>query len=83
MPTTTRRILLGALAVGPMLFDSGAIAAEATYTPAVFEAAQKVGKPILVHMTAPWCTTCATQEPILAKLEADKVQGRAGVRRRL
>ena len=41
------------------------------YSPAAFEAAQKAGKPILIHITAPWCTTCAAQKPILAKLEAD------------
>jgi thioredoxin 1 len=68
---TTRRILLAAFIVAPMLFGTDAIAAETAYTPAAFEAAQKAGKPILVHITAPWCTTCAAQKPILAKLEAD------------
>ncbi|TXM70706.1 thioredoxin family protein [Methylobacterium sp. WL120] len=68
---TTRRILLAALAVAPMLFGTAAGAAEMAYTPAAFEAAQKAGKPILVHITAPWCTTCAAQKPILSKLEAD------------
>ena len=24
-----------------------------------------------MHITAPWCTTCAAQKPILAKLEAE------------
>ena len=68
---TTRRILLAAFAVAPMLFGTAAGAAEMAYTPAAFEAAQKAGKPILVHITAPWCTTCAAQKPILSKLEAD------------
>ncbi|TXN14459.1 thioredoxin family protein [Methylobacterium sp. WL122] len=68
---TTRRILLAAFAGAPMLFGNTAGAAEMTYTPAAFEAAQKAGKPILVHITAPWCTTCAAQKPILAKLEAN------------
>ncbi|TXN41688.1 thioredoxin family protein [Methylobacterium sp. WL30] len=68
---TTRRILLAAFAVAPMLFGTAADAAEMTYTPAAFDAAQKAGKPILVHITAPWCTTCAAQKPILSKLEAD------------
>ncbi|GJE38680.1 hypothetical protein QO016_002898 [Methylobacterium persicinum] len=36
-----------------MLFGTGARAAEMTYTPAAFEAAQKAGKPILVPITAP------------------------------
>jgi thiol-disulfide isomerase/thioredoxin len=39
------------------------------YTPAAFAAAQQAGKPILVHITAPWCPTCAAQRPILARLE--------------
>ena len=68
---TSRRILLGTLALAPMLLGTGAIAAETAYTQAAFEAAQKAGKPILVHITAPWCTTCAAQRPILAKLEAE------------
>ena len=41
------------------------------YTPAAFAAAQEQGKPILVHVTAPWCPTCAKQRPILSKLESD------------
>lgn len=41
------------------------------YTPAAFAAAQRDGKPILVHVTAPWCPTCAKQRPILAELERD------------
>lgn len=68
---TSRRLLLGALAAASLLFATGAGAAETAYTPAAFEAAQRAGKPILVHITAPWCTTCAAQKPILAKLEAE------------
>ncbi|KST61165.1 thioredoxin [Methylobacterium sp. GXS13] len=68
---TTRRILLAAFAVAPMVLGTAAGAAEMAYTPTAFEAAQKAGKPILVHITAPWCTTCAAQKPILSKLEAD------------
>ena len=36
-----------------------------------FDAAQKAGKPILVHITASWCTTCAAQKPIIDRLLAD------------
>ena len=68
---TSRRLLLGLLAVSPMMFATAASAAEQPYDPAAFQAAQKAGKPILVHITAPWCTTCAAQRPILAKLEAE------------
>lgn len=78
---TTRHFLLGALAAAPLLFGTAANAAEAVFTPEAFAAAQKAGKPILVHVTAPWCTVCAAQKPILAKLEAQPpVQGPPGVR---
>lgn len=41
---------------------------ETPFTPAAFSAAQKAGDPILVHVTAPWCTTCAAQKPIVDAL---------------
>jgi thioredoxin 1 len=44
---------------------------EARFDTAAFEAAMKAGKPILVHITAPWCTTCAAQQPILKRLRAE------------
>lgn len=44
-------------------------AVEAPYTQAAFAAVQQAGKPILVHITASWCPTCAKQKPILAALE--------------
>ncbi len=65
------RLILGLAAAAPMIFGTAASAAEQPYEAAAFQAAQKAGKPILVHITAPWCTTCAAQRPILAKLEAD------------
>jgi len=33
-----------------------------------FEAAQAAGKPILLHVTAPWCPYCKAQKPILSEL---------------
>jgi thioredoxin 1 len=57
---------LVALTAGPVL-----AATEAPYTAVAFAAAQKADKPILVHVTAPWCPTCAQQRPILSKLEAE------------
>ena len=68
---TSRNLLLGLLAAAPIAFASAASAAGQPYEAAAFQAAQQAGKPILVHITAPWCTTCAAQKPILAKLEAD------------
>ncbi len=39
------------------------------FTDSAFQAAQTAGKPILVHVNASWCPTCAQQRPILDKLE--------------
>ena len=44
-------------------------ATEMPFTQQAFEAAQHEGKPILVHITAPWCPYCAKQKPILSSLE--------------
>ncbi len=38
------------------------------FTPAALAEAQKMGRPILVEITAPWCPTCKAQKPILDKL---------------
>ena len=66
-----RRVLLACLALAPAILALPASAAETQpYNAQAFAAAQKAGKPILVHVTAPWCTVCASQKPILAKLEA-------------
>jgi thioredoxin 1 len=47
----------------------GASAAERiAFSPAAFEAAQKTGRPLLVHVTAPWCTDCRAQKPIVSQL---------------
>ena len=36
-----------------------------------FEQAQAAGKPILVEVTAPWCSTCKAQAPILSRLKSE------------
>jgi thioredoxin 1 len=65
----SRRTVLAAAA---LLASTGlASAAEQAFTAAAFAAAQKAGKPIVVHIFAPWCPTCRAQEPILHKLESD------------
>jgi thioredoxin 1 len=67
-----RRLFMGALAFGATLTLSPLAAAMApkSYSPQAFAAAQAAGKPILLHITAPWCPTCKAQTPILSKLEA-------------
>jgi thioredoxin 1 len=50
---------------------SAALATEKPFSGAAFAAAQAAGKPVVIHVYAPWCPTCRAQEPILQKLEAD------------
>ncbi len=65
-----------ALAIGGQAGMTRAQAATVQgFDQAAFAAAQQAGKPILVHITAPWCPTCAAQKPILAKLEAEPANG--------
>jgi thioredoxin 1 len=48
---------------------SGAFAGEhRAYDAAAFQAAQTAGKPIMVEVTAPWCSVCTRQKPIIADL---------------
>ena len=56
----TRRNVLGLVMVSVVFgLSSFAWAAGATpFDQSSFEAAQAVGKPILVEVTAPWCPTC-------------------------
>jgi thioredoxin 1 len=54
-----------------LLASSGAIAFAAerhAYDPKVFQSAIEAEKPILVHVTAPWCGECRAQKPIVATL---------------
>ncbi len=62
-------MLAGALALGTALAFAPAAQAAQTYSEQAFAAAQAAGKPILLHITAPWCPTCKAQKPILGKLE--------------
>ncbi len=66
-----RRLFIGALALGATLAVSPLAAAMSpqTYSQQSFQAAQAAGKPILLHITAPWCPTCKAQKPILSRLE--------------
>jgi thioredoxin 1 len=68
-----RRYFLGAAALATA-FAFSPLAAAMTpqaYNQQAFAAAQAAGKPILLHITAPWCPTCKAQKPILSKLEGE------------
>jgi len=63
-----RRTLFAALAgialAAPAL--TGTMAFKATD----FDKARMSGKPVLVEVTAPWCSVCKAQKPILSELRA-------------
>src|SRR5262249_51876099 len=67
------KMLYGALIVAGIALPFAAAPQAATvadFAQSAFTAAQHEGKPILVHIVASWCPTCAAQRPILARLEA-------------
>jgi thioredoxin len=68
-----RRYFVGAAALAAAFaFSPLAAAMQPTaYNQQAFAAAQAAGKPILLHITAPWCPTCKAQKPILSKLEGE------------
>jgi thioredoxin-like negative regulator of GroEL len=68
-----RRLIARSAAVAALLMalpTSLRAAAVADFTPQSFAQAQQEGRPILVHINAGWCPTCARQRPILQTLEA-------------
>lgn len=65
-----RSVLLTTLALGALGLAPTRAATEAPFTQAAFAAAQQAGKPILLHITAPWCPTCAAQKPIIERVAA-------------
>ena len=70
----TYRLMLASVALMALAWAVvvPAMAAERqTYDAAAVTAAQKAGKSVLIHISAPWCPTCKAQKPILDKLAAD------------
>ena len=66
---TSKLLLATGFAFGTALCGiSIAQAAEQPYNAAAVEAAQAQGKPVIIHVTAPWCSTCAAQKPIVDEL---------------
>lgn len=45
--------------------------APAAFDAPAFKAAQDSGKPILIHITAPWCPACKAQKPIIERLRLE------------
>jgi thiol-disulfide isomerase/thioredoxin len=67
-----RRLFIGTMAAAAALaLGPAAATTPQPYSAQAFTAAQAAGKPILLHITAPWCPTCRAQKPILSMLEAE------------
>lgn len=68
-----RRILLAAAALIGGLSLAGPASAfdKKPYDAKAFAAAQAAGKPILVDVSAPWCSVCKAQKAVFDKLAAN------------
>lgn len=60
-------MFLGAALLILSAYNAGA-ADRFAYEPKAFQTALEAGKPLLVHVTAPWCGECKLQKPIVASL---------------
>ena len=57
------KIILSLFLLQSLLFAAGK-----PYSQTEFDKLNKEGKPIVIHVHAKWCSTCATQDPILNSL---------------
>lgn len=67
----SRRTLFAALVLLPMFGAAAHAGPEKPFTAAALSAAQTAGKPVLVAVHAPWCSTCKAQGPIIERLAGD------------
>lgn len=67
-----RRTLMTALTLAASLALAGSAHAidAKPFNQAAFDAAKAAGKPVLVEVSAPWCSVCKAQKPILSELTA-------------
>ena len=62
-----RSALIGA-SFAVLTMTSAQALTQTPYNDAAFKAAQAEGKPVVVHVTAPWCGTCKAQHQALDSL---------------
>lgn len=63
-----RRHVLATLALLPVAASPVLANTFPRFSKSAFDEAQQSGKSILVVVSAPWCPTCKTQDPIIRKL---------------
>lgn len=72
-----RRTFLNSLALAAIAFPTVAAHAftnaftKTAFDKTAFASAQAAGGPVLIHIFATWCETCAAQRAVLKKLESD------------
>ncbi len=64
------RLFMASLAV--LLMGAVSALAATPYETKAFMADQEAGKPVLIHVTAPWCPTCTKQKPTVSAIEKEK-----------
>jgi len=75
---TSRRTFLGLLALGAAALSAPAAAFEIqSYDEAVAQRAIASGRPVIVHVYAPWCLQCHIQASILDGLKTDPAYDKA------
>ncbi len=65
MHLSRRAVFFGVIAACALSSFAANAAERKVYEAKAFQAAQDSGKSILVHVTAPWCTECKIQKPIV------------------
>ena len=60
-----KNIIKTLLAIG-LIQSASAFAAGQPFTQSQFDSLMKDGKPVVVHVHAPWCPTCRAQDPTIA-----------------
>lgn len=75
---TSRRTLLGLLALAAAALSAPAAAFEIRpYDAAVAQKAIESGRPVILHVYAPWCLQCHIQASILDSLKTDPAYDKA------
>ncbi len=68
MKINRRVVLVGAAMLALASSTAVHAAAPVPFDQAAYETAREAGKPILIHVTAPWCEVCQMQKPIVSEL---------------